>query len=80
MLLLRPTRLVALVGILSFHIGIAVLMGLPWFSLTMIAIDAIFIRDRSWQRLQSGLSRRWREAGRAATVPGEEAPPRGQGT
>lgn len=48
MLLSRPTRVIGLVGILSFHIGIAVLMGLPWFSLTMIAIDSIFIRDRTW--------------------------------
>ena len=38
---------IALVGILSFHLGIALLMGLPWFSLTMIAVDAIFIKDRS---------------------------------
>ena len=58
-LLTRPTRLIALVGILSFHIGIAVLMGLPWFSLTMIAIDSIFIRDRTWQRLSAGVAKRW---------------------
>lgn len=51
MLLTRPTRILALFGILSFHIGIAVLMGLPWFSLTMIAIDSIFIRDRTWKNV-----------------------------
>ncbi|MHA3683047.1 HTTM domain-containing protein [Leucobacter sp. HY1908] len=62
MLLTRPTRLVALAGILSFHIAIGVVMGLPWFSLTMIAIDAIFIRDRSWLRLSAGTKRRWRES------------------
>lgn len=50
MLLSRPTRIVALFGIMSFHIGIGVLMGLPWFSLAMIGIDFIFIRDRTWQR------------------------------
>ncbi|WP_341940461.1 HTTM domain-containing protein [Microbacterium sp. LWH10-1.2] len=61
-LLTRPTRLIALVGILSFHIGIAVLMGLPWFSLTMIAIDSIFIRDRTWERLSTGVRRRWNAA------------------
>ena len=61
-LLSRPTRLIALFGILGFHIMIGVLMGLPWFSLTMIAIDAIFIRDRSWKRLGDGASRRWRDA------------------
>lgn len=62
MLLTRPTRLVALAGILSFHIAIGIVMGLPWFSLTMIAIDAIFIRDRSWQRISAGTKRRWRDA------------------
>lgn len=73
-LLTRPTRLVALAGILSFHIGIAVLMGLPWFSLTMIAIDSIFIRDRSWERLRDGTVRRWRAA-RPAAPPAEPAGP-----
>lgn len=64
-LLSRPTRLIALFGILGFHIMIGVLMGLPWFSLTMIAIDAIFIRDRSWKRIQDGFTLRWRAAMRA---------------
>jgi len=50
MLLTRPTRIIALLGIMSFHIGIGVLMGLPWFSLAMIGIDFIFIRDASWMR------------------------------
>ena len=59
MLFNRATRIVALVGILSFHIGIAVLMGLPWFSLTMIAIDSVFIRDRSWQRVCNRLRALW---------------------
>ena len=72
MLLSRPTRLFALFGILSFHIAIGVLMGLPWFSLTMIAIDSIFIRDRSWKHLSGSVSRRWREHMRAEpAAPGE---------
>ena len=61
-LLSRPTRLIALFGILGFHVMIGVLMGLPWFSLTMIAIDSIFIRDRSWKRLGDGMRARWRTA------------------
>lgn len=73
MLLTRPTRLVGLVGILAFHIGIAVLMGLPWFSLTMIAIDAIFISDRTWGRLSAGVVRRWQEA--KAVVPRQAESP-----
>ncbi|RLP70672.1 HTTM domain-containing protein [Mycetocola reblochoni] len=62
MLLTRPTRIVALLGIMSFHVGIAVLMGLPWFSLAMIALDFIFVRDRTWRRLASSASARLRAA------------------
>ena len=60
MLFNRYTRIVGLLGILSFHLGIALLMGLPWFSLTMIAVDAIFIRDRSFEKLNRLLSRWWK--------------------
>ncbi len=69
MLLTRPTRLIALFGMLGFHIGIAVLMGLPWFSLTMVAIDAIFIRDRSWAGIAQTFTDKWRAA---ASGPGGE--------
>lgn len=62
MLLTRPTRILALFGILSFHIGIAVLMGLPWFSLTMIAIDSIFIRDRTWKNVGNRIRTKYRES------------------
>ncbi len=62
MLLNRISRVIGLVGILSFHIGIAVLMGLPWFSLAMIAIDSIFIRDVSWRRMAAFVKRAWRRA------------------
>lgn len=71
MLLNRVTRIIALFGILSFHVGIAVLMGLPWFSLTMIAIDSVFIRDRSWKRVCGGVRRIWT---RSAGHPGDPAP------
>lgn len=63
MLLRRGTRVVALVGILSFHVGIGVLMGLPWFSLTMIAVDAIFIRDETWKRVGTAIATTWRATG-----------------
>nr|WP_209707061.1 HTTM domain-containing protein [Leucobacter exalbidus] len=68
MLLTRPTRVIGLLGILSFHIGIGVLMGLPWFSLTMIAIDSIFIRDRTWSAMATGL----KEMGQQAAHPEAE--------
>lgn len=46
----RYTRYIALAGILTFHAGIGLLMGLPWFSLTMVAVDAIFISDRGYRQ------------------------------
>lgn len=71
MLFNRYTRIIALLGILSFHLGIALLMGLPWFSLTMIAVDAIFIRDRSFAKVSAYLRHWWtssapRDAGEAS--------------
>ncbi|WP_248279014.1 HTTM domain-containing protein [Brevibacterium sp. 'Marine'] len=71
MLFNRYTRIIALLGILSFHLGIALLMGLPWFSLTMIAVDAIFIRDRSFAKVSAYLRHWWtssapRDAGGAS--------------
>ncbi|MDI6943803.1 HTTM domain-containing protein [Microbacterium barkeri] len=81
MLLSRPTRILALFGIMSFHIGIGVLMGLPWFSLAMIGIDFIFIRDRTWQRaleIVKGSFRSDDDAKREAaaeTEPASEADP-----
>lgn len=68
LLLTRPTRIIGLIGILSFHIGIAVLMGLPWFSLTMVAIDSIFIRDRTWSGMSSRLRMFMLKAREPATV------------
>jgi len=82
MLFNRWTRAIALVGILSFHLGIALLMGLPWFSLTMIAVDAIFIKDRSFERFSAFLRRWWSSTrGGAAQADGaaRETAPAGVG-
>src|SRR5699024_1688824 len=68
MLLRRPTRIIALFGICGFHIGIAVLMGLPWFSLAMIAIDAVFIRDVTWAKVAGTIGDTWRR-GRRGELP-----------
>jgi hypothetical protein len=62
LLLTRPTRIIGLFAILTFHIAIGVLMGLPWFSLSMIAIDSIFVRDRTWRAMADGLGQRIRGA------------------
>lgn len=57
--LLHPvTRRVALLGVIAMHLGIALLMGLPWFSLSMIAFDAIFVSAATYAALESYLRRR----------------------
>lgn len=50
-LLHRWTRIPVMFAIFGFHAGIGLFMGLPWFSLSMVAIDSIFIRDVTWCRL-----------------------------
>lgn len=59
LLLRRCTRILALMVVLCFHFGIALLMGLPWFSLAMVSMDAIFIRDVTWSRTLRSTARRW---------------------
>lgn len=50
--LLHPyTRRVAVLAVIAMHVGIAVLMGLPWFSLSMIAFDGIFVSSSSYRML-----------------------------
>lgn len=51
--LLHPvTRRLFLLGVIGLHGGIAVLMGIPWFSLAMLAYDAIFVTDRNWRAIE----------------------------
>ncbi len=79
-LLFRWTRIPALFAMVGFHIGIAVLMGLPWFSLAMIAIDAIFVRDITWERSSTWIANAWRQdAGRRPETGTTKAAPHGQG-
>lgn len=76
LLLKRPTRIIGLIGILGFHIAIAVLMGLPWFSLAMVAIDSIFIRDRTWRSMTVGFLDRFRGARQKLLSDSEDPPAR----
>lgn len=57
LLLRRRTRAVGLVAIMTFHGSIGLLMGIPWFSLAMIAVDAVFIRDSTYQALSERVGR-----------------------
>lgn len=52
-LLWRPTRYAAVVLMTATHLGIGLLLGLWPFSLAMIALDLLLIRDRSWRSLRS---------------------------
>ncbi len=60
LILWRPTRVVALVVITGMHVMIGILLGLWPFSLAMIALDFLFIRDATW-REGIALARRARE-------------------
>jgi hypothetical protein len=51
LMLHRVSRRISLVAIIGMHVGIGVLMGLPFFSLTMIVTDMLFIRDATYRRV-----------------------------
>lgn len=72
LLLRRGTRVLALLAVFAMHIGIAVTMALPWFSLAMIAADMIFIRDDTYRALM-----RWVQGARRRQPadPGGSPPP-----
>lgn len=57
MLLWKPTRYAAVILATVTHLGIAVLLGLWAFSLPMIAVDMLFVRDESWQKMRGMLRR-----------------------
>lgn len=58
LLVWRPTRIVALVGITGTHLGIGLFLGLWPFSLAMIALDFLFVKDSTW--LWAGdLAKKW---------------------
>ena len=52
------TRRIAIATVLLFHLSIAVLMALPWFSLEMVAFDAIFVSAGTYIALGNWLKRR----------------------
>lgn len=50
LILWRPSRYAALLVIMGMHFGIGLFLGLWPFSIAMIALDLVFVRDASWQR------------------------------
>lgn len=62
MLLNKITRRIALAFVILLHVSIGVLMALPWFSLSMVAFDAIFVSTATYvalDRWARGSVRRW---------------------
>ncbi|MER7044999.1 HTTM domain-containing protein [Streptomyces jumonjinensis] len=58
LLLLRPsTRHLAFVLVTLMHLGIGVLMGIPFFSLFMISTDLILFTDREYTAIGAWLRR-----------------------
>ena len=49
LVLWRPTRIIALLFLLGMHFGIGLFLGLWPFSLPMMALDLMFVRDSTWQ-------------------------------
>lgn len=59
LMLQRWTRIAALICILGMHAGIGIFMGLPLFSLSMMAADTIFIRDSTYAKVEGAVRERF---------------------
>lgn len=59
MLFHRITRRIALITILGMHLGIAIMMGLPFFSGIMASADAVLVSSASWLTIQRWLAGVW---------------------
>jgi len=73
-LMWRPTRIVAILGVTGIHAGIGLMLGLWPFSLIMIALDILFVRDSTWRWMLS-VARSWvSKEGRAEQAVEHAAP------
>jgi hypothetical protein len=72
LLLMRTTRILALIGVTVMHLGIAVVLALPFFSLAILAADSIFVRDSTFTRLEHAANQLLRTVTRASVPPGPE--------
>jgi hypothetical protein len=69
----RRVKNVLLVAMMLEHASIAIVLGLPFFSMAMIAADAVFLPTGFLRWLGGGLARAVRPSGsaKAAAVPGQ---------
>lgn len=73
LLLNSVTRRIAIALMIAFHLSIAVFMALPWFSLSMIAFDSVFVSTSTFILLDTWLRGRLR---RASTTEDDRVPSR----
>ncbi|MGW5352841.1 HTTM domain-containing protein [Streptomyces sp. NPDC004031] len=75
----RKLKYVFLAGLLAMHLGIAVVLGLPWFSAVVVTGDAVFLPESFWQAVGRAASRARPGARRRtpapAVVPARKADP-----
>lgn len=72
MVLWRPTRVLALIFLLGMHFGIGLFLGLWPFSIPMMALDLLFVRDSSWEAAIKWLTNLWsniKQLGKSLTAP-----------
>lgn len=69
MLFHKISRRIALVMILGMHIGIAVVMGLPFFSGIMASADAVLVSSATWVTIQIWLAGLWRKVSHSRKSP-----------
>jgi Vitamin K-dependent gamma-carboxylase len=48
----KRTKFFMLFGAICFHLGIAIVMGLAWFSLSILSVDVIFINDTMYKAIE----------------------------
>jgi len=55
----RPAKYIVAAGAIGFHLGIAYFMALPFFSLVMIACEALVFSDREYRAAIAALRTLW---------------------
>ncbi|GLW12733.1 hypothetical protein Misp01_78610 [Microtetraspora sp. NBRC 13810] len=70
------TRRLGLVAVMGMHVGVGVLMGLPFMSFIMIVTDLLFVRDSTYARVAGLVTAAVRSRRAAPPAPGPVRPER----
>lgn len=54
----RITKIIVVIGSISFHISVILIMGLVTFGMIMVAFDLLFIKDNQFMKVKEFLDRR----------------------